>query len=85
MKTMVYIVKRSNGCYGIYIGGKTSSHLASNSFLSDSADTLLSSVLYRMSKIEGEAELVITDNCEEFKSDLPSFEGFCAKENIVIQ
>ena len=76
MKSTMYIVKRSNGCYGIYVGGKTSSHLVSNSFLSDSAETLLDSVLFRMGKIVGDAEIIITDSCEEFKSDLPSIEEF---------
>ena len=74
MKNTLYILKRSNGCYGIYKNGKQPEHLISNSFLTDSANTFINRVLLEFKGTEGTPEIIFTDDESEFKNDLPKLE-----------
>jgi len=78
MKSTLHVVKRSNGCYGIYVDGK----LVSNSFLTDTAETLINLVLIRASELKERPDIIFTDDDTKFQSNLPKLEDYlCAKQS----
>ena len=74
MKTIIYVLKRSNGCYGIYKNGKNPENLISNSFLSDSAGHFIDRILLETKGIDGTPEIIFTDDESEFINTLPKLE-----------
>jgi len=72
--TYIYILKRSNGFYGVYVNGKQQEHLKTNSPLSMPAKYLIDKVLHEMKKIVGPITILFTDDESEFQNDLPKLE-----------
>lgn len=79
LKTPVYVLKRSNGFYGIFVGGKKQENLQCNSCLKDHSNYMFDYIKYELDKLvknKIEYEVVFTTNEDEFKSGLPSLEQY---------
>jgi len=76
---MIYVLKRSNGFFGIYVNGKEQEHLRTNSTLSMSAECLIDTVLCEMKTLVGAVSIWFTEDESEFKSNLPKLEEFVKK------
>ena len=74
MRVILYILKRSNGCYGIYKNGKTQQHLISNSFLNDNVECFINRILLEVKAAGNQPEIIFTSNENEFQHDLPKLE-----------
>ena len=67
----LYVLKRSNGCYGIYKDGKSQENLISNSFLTDSANLLINRLLVEVGENDEQPQIIFTDSESYFQNDLP--------------
>jgi hypothetical protein len=72
--TSIYVLKRSNGLFGVYVNGKQQAHLKSNSSLTMPAEYLIDTVLREMKKVVGAVFVYFTDDESEFQNDLPKLE-----------
>ena len=71
----LYILRRSNGCYGIYKNGKSPENLISNSFLTDSANHLINRILLDVAGNAEPPQVIFTDNELDFQSDFPKIQS----------
>lgn len=75
METTLYLLKRSNGFYGIYKNGKTQDELISNSPLTNRVDVLINRILLEKGDAN-DVKVIITDNESEFYCGLPKLSEF---------
>lgn len=85
-KGKIYVLKRSNGFYGIYVNGTTQEHLACNDVLSTKTESFFNRIMLELKDQAKKGlicEIIFTEDEDKFKSGLPSFQEYLGMEGTV--